>query len=176
MERDDSIDRQLADIIARAVYIKDLKSILLSKEPESDQALQLIVIRLHHWLEGILDRILLSYICPHSLGNKTMNRLSANLNPADVCKHLIFNNNFYFKTELICDAFMLSESTKRQIKILNNVRNGIAHRYKTSHKYFQYKKKNILEDAKGLQVFIEDTTAAIEKVLDIDELVGQYLE
>jgi len=176
MERDDSIDRQLESIIQRTVYIKNLKSILLSKEPESDQSLQLIIIKLHHWLEGIFDRILLVYIGPHSPDKETMNSLPVNLEPTDVCKHLIFNNNFYFKAELICDVFMLSESTRKQIKVLNNVRNGVAHRYKTHHKYFYYKKKNILEDLKGLEMFITDTIAAIEEVSGIDELVGQYFE
>ena len=176
MEQDDSIDRQLTDIIQRSVYIKDLKQVLLSKQPESDQALQLIIIRLHHWLEDILDRILLVYISPRSPDNETLNSLPANLEPTDVCKHLISNNNFYFKAELVCDVFMLSESTKKQIKVLNNVRNGIAHRYKTSHKYFYYKKKNILEDLRGLEMFITDTIAAFEEVSGIDELLGQYFE
>lgn len=176
MERNNSIDRQLAEIIQRVVYIKNLKSVLLSKEPESDQALQLIIIKLHHWLEDVFDRILLCYICPQSPDSETIKSLPANLEPTEVCKDLIFNSNFYFKTELICDAFMLSESTRKQIKVLNNSRNGIAHRYKMNHKYFQYKKKNILEDLNGLEMFITDTIAAIEEVLDIDELIGQYFE
>lgn len=176
MERDNSINRQLTEIIERAVYIKHLKSVLLSKEPESDQALQLVIIKLHHWLENIFDRILLCYICPQSPESETIDSLPANLEPTEVCKDLISNSNFYYKGELICEVFMLSESTRKQIKVLNNIRNGLAHRYKTNHKYFHYKKKNILEDLNGLEIFITDTITAIQEVLDIDELVGQYFE
>ncbi len=175
MERDNSIERQLKDI-ERDANIKNLKSILLSKEPESDQDLQLIIFRLHHLLEDIFDRILLCYICPQSPDNETINSLPANLEPTEVCNNLIFNSNFYFKAELICEAFMLSESTRNKIKILNNIRNAIAHRYKTNHKYFQYKKKNILQDLDGLEAFIQDTVTAIEEVHDIDELIEQYFE
>jgi hypothetical protein len=176
MERDNSTDRQLKEMMERVVYIKHLKSVLLSKEPESDQALQLIIIKLHHWLEDLFDRILLCYICPQSPDSETINSLPANLDPTEVCKHLISNSNFYSKAELICEVFMLSESTRKRIKALNNIRNGIAHRYKTNHKYFQYKKKNILEDLNVLEMFIKDTIVAIEEVLDIDELIEQYFE
>lgn len=173
MERDDSIERQLKDI-ERVANIKNLKSILLSKEPESDQNLQLIIFRLHHLLEDIFDRILLYYICPQSPDNETINSLPANLEPTEVCNNLIFNSNFYFKAELVCDAFMLLESTRNKIKGLNNIRNAIAHRYKNNHKYFQYKKKNIFEDLDSLEMFITDTVAAIQEVSDIGELIEEY--
>ena len=176
MDQEDSIERQLSGIIQRSVFIKDLKSILLSKEPESDQALQLVIIKLHHYLEDIFDRILLLYICPQSPDEEIINSIPASLEPTEVCKHFIFNSNFYFKAELICEAFMLSESTRQRIKVLNNIRNGIAHRYKANHKYFQYKKQNVLIDLNGLKIFITDTVTAIQEVMDIDELMGKYFE
>ncbi len=46
MEQDNSLNRQLEEIVQRVVYIKELRSILMQKEPESDQALQLVMKRI----------------------------------------------------------------------------------------------------------------------------------
>ena len=175
MEFDESIDEQLRGIIERTVYVKTLKSVLLGKSSESDQGIQLIIFRLHHWVEDIFDSILNTYIGSRILDSKTIDSIPACLSPENVCDRLIFNGNFDYKTGLICEVFMLSEPTKQRIKSLNKVRNGIAHRYKSNHHYFKYKKKNIIEDWKGLEVFVNDVAEAIKEIVNISQLIDSIL-
>ena len=175
---DDSVEinrKQLEEIIQRSVYIKQLKSVLLSKDTESDQYLKLVIFKLHEFTEDIFDRILLLYICPQHPDRETIDSIPANSDPKDVCKHLVFNFGFHNKLDLICDVFQL-KNIEQSLKVLNKVRNGLAHRYDVGHEYFKYRTKNVLQSIEGLELFIKDVLKAIEEVLNIDELLGKYFE
>jgi len=176
MKDRNSIDKQLNEIIQRTIYIEKLREVLLSKIPRADQSLKLVIMEIHHFVEDIFDRLLLTYISPQTPDQELVDSIPASSSPIETCKDLLFNFGFDRKTELICDTFMLTESTRQRFKALNKFRNGLAHRYKIGHNYFQWKKKDILSDGSALEEFMVSIGQAIEEILEIDKVLAKYFE
>lgn len=175
-EDGDIIDSLLADIIRRSIYIETLRATLLTKTPKSDQNLKLVIMEVHHFVEDIFDRLLFAYISPQVPDQELIDSIPANSSPTEVCKSLLFDFGFDRKLELICDIFMLEESTRQRFKTLNKFRNGLAHRYKVGHNYFQWKKKDILSNGSALEEFIVSICKTIEEILDIENVLTKYFE
>ena len=163
----------------KTTYLKELRSLLFTKETQNRLSFNIIIIRLHNMMEDRFDKIIRFYTKPFPQNkafypNNMPIKLRVKLTPEQVLHDVVFNLDFLAKKNLIHKAFGLSKSFRELIEKLNSMRNAIAHRYSENDKRFIYHGKNILHDSIALVKFINNYCQCYEEILKIDERLDDF--
>ena len=171
------LEKFLKECQVKTETLEKLRNFLFKNETASHQNFHLVFMRMHNRLENSLDRILSFYIGSQKLEEESMEALFAQISPSEALKNLIFNFGFDNKLNLVHEIFpTISESSKQSLKTLNKIRNGLAHRYGEDHRYFLYKKKNIIRDPEGLKEFLNSLGHAMEEIGRVENaIIGPLL-
>jgi len=159
--------------MSRTVFIKKLRRLFCSQYSEFSIEASFLIIKFHNKLEDIFDRILRNYIRPRQkdedlYNDDIMKALKLRNDPEKVRHDIIFNLDFIAKKNILHKMFGLPKKTREFIEKLNNMRNGIAHRYAEEDQRFLYHKKSIFSDKSALEQFVVEYGQVVNDILSLD--------